>query len=128
MNVALITAAGLILALGAAHSYLGERYILIRLFRRSDLPPLFGSDLFTRRTLRFAWHLTTVVWWGVAVLLLGVARSSSATVAHTQVGAVVAATALASAVVTVTGSRGRHLAWLVFLAIGVLAWLGTRAG
>ena len=127
MNAALVGAAGLILALGAAHSYLGERYILIRLFRRSDLPALFGSDVFTRRTLRFAWHLTTVVWWGVAVLLLGVARSDAATVARAHLGAVVAVTSLASAVVTFVGSRGRHLAWLVFLAIGLLSWLGTSA-
>lgn len=33
---------------------------LVRLFRRADLPHLFGSDLFTRRTLRLAWHLTSV--------------------------------------------------------------------
>jgi len=61
VNTFLAAAALLIPALGAAHSVLGERYILIRLFRRSDLPKLFGSDTFTRRTLRFAWHLTTVV-------------------------------------------------------------------
>lgn len=126
MNAHLVAAASLILVVGAAHSYLGERYILIRLFRRSDLPWLFGSDLFTRRTLRFAWHLTTVAWWGIAALLLGAARAGSGTLAVAQVGAVVAATSLASAVVTFAGSRGRHLAWLVFLAVGVLAWLGTH--
>jgi len=38
----------------------------------------------------------------------------------------VAATAAVSAVVTLIGSRGRHLAWLVFLAIAALAWLGTH--
>lgn len=126
MNVLLVVAATLVFLLGAAHSYLGERYILIRLFRRADLPRLFGSDLFTRRTLRFAWHLTSVVWWGIAALLLAGARADSRTLPLAQVGAVVAATALASAVVTFAGSRGRHLAWLVFLAIGVLAWLGTH--
>ena len=35
MNTALLIAAGLLVALGIAHSYLGERYILIRLFRRN---------------------------------------------------------------------------------------------
>ena len=52
MNGWLLAAAVLTLAVGAAHSYLGARYILIRLFRRADLPHLFGSDVFTRRTLR----------------------------------------------------------------------------
>jgi hypothetical protein len=126
VNALLATAAFLAFALGAAHSVLGERYILMRLFRRSDLPKLFGSDVFTRRTLRFAWHLTTVVWWGVAALLLVAARAGGGAMPLGQLGAVVAATAAASAVVTFIGSRGRHLAWLVFLAIAVLVWLGTR--
>ncbi|MBM3494501.1 MAG: hypothetical protein FJX72_09320 [Armatimonadetes bacterium] len=29
-----------------------------------------------------------------------------------------------SGVVTLVGSRGRHLTWVVFLAIGVLTWVG----
>ncbi|MBA7630226.1 MAG: hypothetical protein GH143_08270 [Calditrichaeota bacterium] len=53
MNAYLIVGAVLTFAIGLAHSYLGERYILIRLFRRSNLPQLFGSDDFTKRTLRF---------------------------------------------------------------------------
>jgi hypothetical protein len=125
VNVSLLLAAGLVLLLGLAHSCLGERYILIRLFRRSDLPHLFGSDLFTRRTLRFAWHLTTVAWWGLAALLLVLSRPAVAP-SRGALGLVVVATACASALITFVGSRGRHLAWLVFLAIAVFAWLGTR--
>lgn len=123
MNTPLLVAAGLILALGLVHSVLGERYILIRLFRRNDLPRLFGSDLFTRRTLRFAWHLTTVVWFGIGVILVQVAGGGLSVV---QLGTTLMVTSVVSAVVTLVGSRGRHPAWVVFLAIGLLAWLGTR--
>jgi hypothetical protein len=123
MNTALLVAAALILALGLVHSVLGERYILIRLFRRTDLPRLFGSDLFVRRTLRFAWHLTTVVWLGVAAIFVQVARGP---LSASQLGQILALTALASAVVALVGSRGRHPAWLVFLVIGLCAWLGMR--
>ncbi len=70
MSVALLIAAALLVAIAAAHSLLGERYILMRLFRRGPLPKLFGSDWFTRRTLRFAWHLTSVAWLGFAALLV----------------------------------------------------------
>src|SRR3954463_6435523 len=63
-----LLAAALTFGVGAAHSFLGERFILIRLLRRPDLPKLFGGTEFTARTLRFAWHLTTVAWWGAAVL------------------------------------------------------------
>lgn len=54
MHTWLYLAAFLAAALGLAHSLLGERYILIRLFRRENLPKLFGSTAFTQRTLRFA--------------------------------------------------------------------------
>jgi hypothetical protein len=112
----------LVLALG--HSYLGERYILIRLFRRDDLPRLFGSDVFTKRTLRFAWHITSIAWLGFGALLLAFATG------HTSAPVVLrilAWTFAAHAVVTIVGSRGRHVAWIPFLAIAGLAWFaGSR--
>lgn len=120
MNAWLLLAASLALLIGAAHSYLGERYILIRLFRRPDLPRLFGSDVFTKRTLRYAWHLTTIAWWGAAVLFWALSRGS----AHLGVQ-VLSATFLVTAFVTAIGSRGRHLAWPVFVVIAVAAWLGA---
>ena len=116
----LLVSALLAFLLGLAHSVLGERYILRRLFRRPDLPTLFGSDDFTKRTLRFAWHLTTVVWWGAAATMLalgvGAARGGLR---------VLSATAFVSAAVALVGSRGRHPAWIVFIIIGIGAWLGT---
>jgi hypothetical protein len=117
-------AASLCLVLGLAHSYLGERYILIRLFRRPDLPKLLGGTEFTTRTLRFAWHLTSVAWWGAGGLFYFMARDrlSSASVAG-----VLAGVFLVSAAVTLVASRGRHLAWPVFLAIGVIALYGSQA-
>ena len=114
--------AALALGVGVAHSYLGERFILRRLLRRPDLPPLFGSDVFTRRTLRFAWHVTSIAWWGLgAVLLLLAAEASSRTI-----GAAVALTFGVTGVVTAVASRGRHLAWIVFLVIAAAAWHATR--
>ena len=64
MNTSLLIAAGLAALLGVAHSYLGERHILMRLFRRGDLPKLFGGVEFTQQTLRFAG--TSQAWrgWG----------------------------------------------------------------
>jgi hypothetical protein len=122
MRAPLIVAAVLTVLTGVAHSYLGERYILIRLFRRSDLPNLFGSDVFTRRTLRLAWHLTTIAWWGNAVLLWALAQGSA------RLGLrVLSGTLFVSAVVTAIGSRGRHLAWPVILLIAVLVWVGSGA-
>ena len=115
----LTTAAALCLVLALGHSYLGERYILIRLFRRENLPHLFGSDVFTRRTLRFAWHITSVAWLGFGALLLAQAAGDSS---PRTVLRILAWTFVAHAVVTIVGSRGRHLAWIPFGAIAALAW------
>jgi hypothetical protein len=122
MGSGAVIAAVLVFALGAAHSYLGERYILIRLFRRQDLPHLFGSDVFTKHTLRFAWHLTTVAWYGLGIVILQVAAHAAASV----LGTTIALTSLVSGVVAFVGSRGRHLSWPLFLVIAVLVWYATR--
>ncbi|MBX3711041.1 MAG: hypothetical protein KF800_03665 [Lysobacter sp.] len=116
-------AAVLIFALGAAHSYLGERYLLMRLFRRDSLPTLFGGTDFTRQTLRFAWHLTTVAWWGLAFLLLQAAQGGL-TIAG--VVRVIGWTAIVSGLFPLAFTRGRHLSWIVMFAIGGLAlmWAG----
>ncbi len=123
-DILLIIGAILAVIIGAAHSYLGERYILVRLFRNSTLPELFGSDTFTKQTLRFAWHLTTIAWIGLAsVLLIGVIVPSPG-----QLSAIFKAISLTffiSAVVTLIGSRGRHFAWIVFLSISFLVWMGS---
>ncbi len=126
MNAALLVAAFLLVAIGVSHSYLGERFVLIRLFRRSDLPRLFGSDAFTRTTLRFAWHITTIAWLGFAALLVAAARSRSDALGLPALGAIVATTFFISGVISGVASRGRHYSWIVFLAIGILAWIGTR--
>ena len=117
-------AAGLCFAVGLAHSVLGERYILIRLSRRTDLPRLFGGTEFTMRTLRFAWHVTTIAWWGAAVLFIYMALDRLTVPA---VAGVLAGIFLSSGLITLIASRGRHLAWLAFLAIGAIALYGSRA-
>ena len=115
----LITAAFLAVLIGLSHSVLGERYILIRLFRRGDLPVLFGSDWFTRRTLRFAWHLTTAAWWGMAGLLLAV--SDGGPDLRGTVLAAIALIFLVSALLAAGFTRFRHFAWPIFLAISLMA-------
>jgi hypothetical protein len=108
-------AAFLTIAVGIAHSTLGERYILVRLFRRTELPKLFGSTLFTMRVLRFAWHLTTIAWWGFAAILVLLATQR---VSPHNLSIVLAVTFLSTGAITFAISRGKHLAWPVFLFIG----------
>ena len=124
MTFALVAGATLAFVVGVFHSWLGERYILVRLFRRENLPHLFGSDWFTKRTLRFAWHLTSVAWWGfgglfLAYLALGPVAARDAALKT------IAATFLISAILSAGFTRGRHLSWPLFLGIALAAWLSA---
>ncbi len=121
---ALHVAAVLIFLTGLAHSVLGERYILIRLFRRDNLPPLLGGTSFTTQTLRFAWHITTVAWWGFALLLW---EAASGTLTTRGMLEVLGYTSLLSGLLPLVLTRGRHLSWVVFFVVGaiVLWWPGV---
>ena len=111
----LIIASCLLIFIGAIHSILGEKYILIRLLKRDDLPKLFGSDWLTKRTLRFAWHLTTLAWWGFAAILL-ILHQASANDSRTIL-LVIATVFTLSGFIALLFSQGKHLSWLCFLAI-----------
>ena len=118
--MALYTASVLIFTLGLAHSVLGERFILVRLLRRESLPKLFGGTEFTARTLRFAWHITTVAWWGIAALLW---LAASENLNSESVLKVLAYTLLLSGILPLVITRCRHLSWIVlFLAGGLVLW------
>jgi len=117
VNALLYIAALLLVTIGIAHSYLGERYVLGRVFRHVELPRLAGSSLYMRRVLRFAWHVTSIAWWGLGAIVVMLARPASS--AH-AVGVAVGVTSLATSVVVLAGSRGRHVAWPLFLLIGII--------
>lgn len=123
MEIALYFAAFLAISVGIAHSYLGERYILIRLFRRDDLPKLFGNSDFTKRTLRFAWHVTSVAWWGFAAIIFLLAGPSFS---PSSVGLVIGCTFLVHFAIALLGSKGKHLSWIIFLAISVITIYATQ--
>lgn len=115
----LLLAVILIVLIGVAHSFLGERYILIRLFRR-PLPKLFGSDDFTKKTLRFAWHITTVAWLGFGAILMQI---HGGYLSRVNILAAIGITFGISAAVALVASRGRHLSWVVFGAIAAACFL-----
>ena len=109
----LIIASLLLVLCGLVHSILGERYILIRLFKRDNLPHIFGSDQFTKGTLRFAWHITTLAWFGFAALLILLPESKILLVTISIIFAL-------SGVFSAYYTKGKHLSWLAFWVISVL--------
>lgn len=118
----LLIAAILVFLTGLAHSYLGERFILMRLFKRGNLPKLMGGTEFTEGTLRFAWHITTVAWWAIALLLFFAHQGA---LSPTLTLRVIGFAAIASAALPIYFTRGKHLSWFVFLLVAALIFRAT---
>lgn len=126
MNIPLVSAAVLAVAIGAAHSILGERYLIRPILRRTDLPRLFGDDSFTRQTLRYGWHLATVAWLGLAAVMLVLSGALPAVRVGDGVIFAIALTFLVNTILAVVVTRGRHLSWVVFAAMTALCLLAVR--
>jgi hypothetical protein len=96
-----------LLSLAILHSFLGERLLIGPLLQHTDWPALSMGRSLGRRTLRFAWHLTSITWLGLAAMLWtnGEHNSLSAAV---LLGV--------SGLMTFAFSRGSHFAWALFLA------------
>ena len=113
----------LLLIIGIVHSYLGEKHLLIRLFRRDDLPKLFGNDWFTKRVLRFAWHLTTLAWWGFAAILY--VLSTPSVNVQNEILIIISAVFVLSGIVSLLFSRGKHLSWVIFFTVAATSYYGA---
>ena len=120
----LIAAGILVILLGLAHSFLGERYIVGWLLRQDRLPPVAGGRSFAGGTIRFAWHLTTVLMIaiGIALILFDLDASASAIVGT------IGWCLIVSGVLPIVFTRGRHPSWLVLLFAGALCvvWAFAR--
>lgn len=122
-TIALIAAAALITALGVAHSVLGEKHI-IRWLLRHDLPQLFGGVTFAAGTIRFAWHITTVLFLGLGAVLFAVALGARTATVILVIGC----TLIVSAALPIWFTRGRHISWAVLLIVGGLCLVASAAG
>jgi len=114
----LFTAAVLLIVTAFAHSVLGELKLIGPLLARRE--GVLASDL-ARVVLRFAWHLTSVTWMILAMILVQLVREPAMARhwAAGGTGAVFTGAGLFDAV----ASRGRHVGWPLLTAIGTAALL-----
>jgi len=118
----LLIAALLVFVIGLIHSWLGEVRLIGPLLDPQKRRGMLEKSVFARQILRFAWHLTTIAWWGFGAVLASYAFSAPDNSA-TYVLGIIAATFFVTGIITLVTSRGRHLAWPVFLAIaGLSLW------
>jgi hypothetical protein len=102
----------------------GERRLVwrisqLRLFDSSD-----AKDLLAKRIVRLAWHLTSLIWCGCAVVLAYIAfvEASESIVVIVRI---LSSVFLLHSVLSLAIVRGRHASWLGFLIVSVFSFLGT---
>lgn len=120
INSALVMAAVLAIVLGVVHSWLGERRLIGPLLAPDTREGVLARSAFSRSVLRFAWHITSVAWWGMGAVLALLATMPLDAQGKLAVAAI-AVTFLITGIVILITSRGRHLAWPVFVAIAGLS-------
>ncbi|UOE42900.1 hypothetical protein [Agromyces larvae] len=113
----MLIAAGILMAvLGIAHSILGERHVIGFLLAQERLPPIAGGRSVAAGTIRFAWHVTSVLAIAIALalVLIGVDASLQTVVAG------IGWTLIACALLPIVYTRGRHPSWAIFVVAGGL--------
>jgi hypothetical protein len=117
----LCTASILLVITALAHSVLGERRLIGPLLARRE--GVVGSDL-ARVVLRFAWHLTSVTWAILALILVQLARDPATARFWAAAGTGVAFTGVG--LFDAIATRGRHVGWPLLAGIGIAALLSLR--
>ncbi len=108
-SIAQVVAAGCLIALGFAHSALGEASLLRPLFAKewelSEVPRWAAERIF-----RFAWHITSIAWLALAAIVLDANALVVVGVMSVVTGAII------------FFSLPGHLAWPLFLLGGLAAF------
>ncbi len=112
----LLTAALLLIVTSAVHSIVGERRLLGPVLARRE--GILKSSL-ARFVLRFAWHITSVAWAVIALILLALVLDPPAV--RWWAAAATGATFTAIGAFTAISSRGRHIGWPFLTGIGLAA-------
>lgn len=121
MDWRLLVASSITLGIAAAHSMLGEKRIVSPLLNMRFDFCRPERAAFICLTLRFTWHLTSLFILGCAALLLALAMAPI-DVASILALEILGALFVASAAITGSYSKGRHIAWPLFACVGILSW------
>lgn len=120
MNTFYLVSATLAFFAAAAHSYLGERYVLAPLFAARPQPVVLAAAPI-RRVIRAVWHLPSMTWAVLAALVL---RASAATL-DPAMAATTALILFLSGLGNLLALRRVHVGWLVLFSSAVCLVLGT---
>jgi len=117
----LIAAAILTVLLALMHSILGARRLITPITRMEGLPAILGSRRMSELTLHVGWHLLSLTWLGMAGVMVAMQVMPSLH-SHAFLWFVTGVFGV-SGLLALFISRGRHLSWVLFLPVAILAWL-----
>lgn len=126
MNGYLITAGILSFAIGLIHSVFGESLIFRRL-RATGIIPTNGGSVLREAQVRIlwaSWHLVTVFGWCIAAMLIWLALPTSKAVAQLAIAHTISVSMLASSLLVLVGTKGRHPGWIGLLVVAMLTAIG----
>ena len=135
MNIYLFAASILTLILVLARSILGE----LKIFRPMDkesrlkteslpvingLPMMWKTDAFTYNTIRFIWHVASIL--GLAMISILAFFSFLPELHYNELKVVmmIAFSMFACGLIALIYSRGSHMGWILFFIIGILCLIG----
>ncbi|MCR2806852.1 hypothetical protein [Paenibacillus soyae] len=126
MNGFFFSASIIAFAVGLIHTVLGEMLIFRKMRRNSFIPTNGGSVLRESnvRILWASWHALTVFGWGLALLLLWLARHSNHDGTYLLLVHIVAVSMLAGSALIFIGTKGKHPGWAGLLIVAILSWMG----
>ncbi|MEW6469372.1 MAG: hypothetical protein AB1458_10620 [Bacteroidota bacterium] len=122
----LLTASVLLIALALAHSILGEIRILRKMNGESlpamrGIPMLWNIENPAARTIRFVWHITSVLGISHGALLAYLSGQEK----DLFIIGIVSCALFASGLIALLFTRGSHLGWIAFIAAGALCILSV---
>jgi hypothetical protein len=117
-NDLLLLTAVLLIVTALVHSVLGELRLIGPLVARRE--GILASDL-ARVVLRFAWHLTSVTWLVLGLILVQLVRNPGA--ARLWAAGATGVAFIGVGLFDAVASRGRHIGWPLLAGIGIAALL-----
>jgi hypothetical protein len=125
MHTNLAVAGALIFLIGVGHSIIGEHLIFRQLRVKGLVPTLSAPPLRARHVhiLWASWHIVTVYAFAFSALLIKLAIASTRAEFKLFAVQTTIAALLASAMLVLVATKGKHPAWLGLLAVVLLLWL-----
>ena len=129
MNWYLAAAGTLTFAIGLVHSLLGERLVFQRM-RSAGFIPTNGGPFLREphvRILWASWHVVTAMGWCVAKTLFWLSLPLSKHLAQSLFAEAAVAPMLASSILVLVGTKGKHPGWAGLLGVAIVTAIGWYA-